>query len=55
MSFGQQLIKGFISVALGAFGAHGLQKTITDPRSLKVLKIIVLIDMDRIGISLRII
>jgi len=30
------LIKGFISVALGAFGAHGLQKSVTDPRLLKV-------------------
>ena len=30
------LIKGFISVALGAFGAHGLQKSVTDPRLIKV-------------------
>lgn len=27
---------GVISVALGAFGAHGLQKIITDPKSIKV-------------------
>jgi uncharacterized membrane protein YgdD (TMEM256/DUF423 family) len=28
--------KGFISVALGAFGAHGLQKTVTDPKLIHV-------------------
>jgi uncharacterized membrane protein YgdD (TMEM256/DUF423 family) len=27
---------GAVSVALGAFGAHGLQKAITDPKSIKV-------------------